>query len=86
MDKFTEAGLTAMPSKVVRPPMIDGATVAYECKVVGQMGCGDHTLYNGEVVAIHGSPEKAKHLFSVHYVKLVSIDYKGNINYGIQYK
>jgi len=86
MDKFAEAGLTATPSKIVGPPIIEGSTVAYECKVVGQMECGDHTLYNGKVVAIHGDPEKAEHLFSVHYVKLVSIDHKGNIDFSIEYK
>jgi len=86
MDKFAEAGLTATPSKIVGPPIIEGSTVAYECKVIGQMECGDHTLYNGEVVAIHGDPEKAKHLFSVHYVKLVSIGHKGNIDFSIAYK
>jgi flavin reductase (DIM6/NTAB) family NADH-FMN oxidoreductase RutF len=85
MDKFAKAGLIATPSKVVRPPIIERSTVAYECKVVGQMECGDHTLYNGEVVAVHGDPEKAKHLFSVHY-RLVSIDYKGNIDFSIEYK
>jgi flavin reductase (DIM6/NTAB) family NADH-FMN oxidoreductase RutF len=85
-DKFQEAGLTAIPSKVVRPPIIEGSTVAYECKVVGQMGCSDHTLYNREVVAFHGDPERAKHLFSIHYAKLVSIDHQGNFDFGIQYK
>ena len=85
-DKFQEAGLTTIPSKVVRPPIIEGSTVAYECKVVGQMECGDHTLYNGEVVAIHGDPERTRHLFSIHYTRLVSIDYQGNFDFGIEYK
>lgn len=85
-DKFVEAGLAITPSKVVRPPIIVGSTVAYECRVVSQMECSDHTLYNGEVVAIHGDPERAKHLFSIHYVKLVSLDHKGNIDFGIVYK
>jgi len=86
VDKFAEAGLTTTRSKVVRPPIIKGATVAYECKVVGQMECGDHTLYNGEVVAIYGDPERAKHLCSIHYRKLVSIDHQGNVDFGIEWK
>ena len=90
-DKFKEVGLTPIPSKVVRPPIIQGSTVAYECKVVAQMECGDHTLYNGEVVAIHGDPERVKHLFSIHYTKptpwkLVSIDYRGNFDFSIEYR
>jgi flavin reductase (DIM6/NTAB) family NADH-FMN oxidoreductase RutF len=85
-DKFAEAGITTIASKTVKPPIIEGSTVAFECKVVAQMECGDHTLYNSEVVAIHGDPQRAKHLFSIHYGKLVSIDQKGNIDFGIHYK
>jgi flavin reductase (DIM6/NTAB) family NADH-FMN oxidoreductase RutF len=85
-DKFAATGLTTAPSKVIKPPIIEGATVAYECKVVGKLECGDHTLYNGEVVAVHGDPQRAKHLGSIHYGKLISIDYQGNLDMNIEYK
>jgi flavin reductase (DIM6/NTAB) family NADH-FMN oxidoreductase RutF len=85
-DKFAEAGLTTIASKFVKPPIIADSTVAFECKVVAQMECGDHTIYNSEVAAIHGDPQKAKHLFSIHYRKMVSIDYKGNIDFNLPYK
>lgn len=85
VDKFAQTKLATIPAKVVRPPIIDGSTVAYECKVVGRMECGDHTLYNGEVVAIHGDPDRAKHLYSIHYRKLVCLDYKGDVNFAIQH-
>ena len=68
VDKFAEAGLVAIPAKVVRPPIISGSVAAYECKVVGQMECGDHTLYNGEVVAVHGDPDRAEDRYT-HYRK-----------------
>jgi flavin reductase (DIM6/NTAB) family NADH-FMN oxidoreductase RutF len=84
VDKFAQGGFTAIASKLVKPPIIAGSTVAYECKVVAKMECGDHTLYNSEVVAIHSDPQRAKHLFSIHYRKLVSIDYKGNIDPNIE--
>ncbi len=86
VDKLGETGFITSSSKVVRPPVIEGSTLAYECKVTGQMECGDHTLYNAEIVAIHGDTQRAKHLFSIHYEKLVSIDQQGNINFGIKYK
>ena len=85
-DKFAATGLTTTPSKVIKPPIIEGATIAYECKVVGQLECGDHTLYNSEVVAVHGDPQRAKHLCSIHYGKLISIDYQGNLDMNIEYK
>lgn len=85
-NKFAEGGFTTEPSKVIRPPIIEGSTVAYECKVVGQMEAGDHTLYQGEVVAIHGNAQRSRHLYSIHYRKLISIDHKGNIDFDIEYK
>ncbi|RLB07046.1 MAG: hypothetical protein DRG50_03930 [Deltaproteobacteria bacterium] len=83
IDKFQEAGFQQIPAKVVAPPIIEGSTVAYECKVTDKVNAGDHTLFIGEVVAIHGTPERARHLYSVHYRRLVSIDFKGNCNFGL---
>jgi len=83
-NKLDEAKLSTSPAKIVKPPIISESTVAYECKVIGQMECGDHTLYNAEIVAIHGDPKKAKHLFSIHYRKLVSMDYEGNVNFDLE--
>ena len=82
-DKFAAAGLTTAPSKVVKPPIIKGSTVAYECKVVGILECGDHTLYNGEVVAIHGNPELTEHLYTIHYRKIISIDREGLVDLSV---
>ena len=82
-DKFTAAGFTTTPSKVVQPPIIERATSAYECKVVDQMECGDHTLYNAEIVAVHGNPELIQHVYTVHYRKLLSIDREGNVDFDV---
>ena len=85
-DKFAETGLTTNPAKVVRPLIIEKATLAYECKVVGVLECGDHTLYNGEIVFVHGNPELAEHIYSVHYRKLISIDSQGNLSMDLGFK
>lgn len=82
-DKFSEAGFQQVPAKVVAPPIIEGSTVAYECKVATKVAAGDHTLFIGGVVAIHGSPERTRHLYSVHYRRLVSIDCKGHCNFEL---
>lgn len=82
-DKFEEAGFKAVASKVVKPPIIEGSTVAYECKVVDKFRTGDHTLYIGEVVAIHGTPEKPEHLYTVHYTDVVSLSSKGKANFEL---
>jgi flavin reductase (DIM6/NTAB) family NADH-FMN oxidoreductase RutF len=85
VDKFAETGFKQVPSKVVKPPIIDGSTVAFECRVANKVETGDHSLYIGEVVAIHGSPTRPRHLYSIHYRKLLSIDAKGNINLRLEY-
>ena len=86
VDKFAEGGLKAVPGRVVRAPLIDGSTVALECRVVDEMRTGDHYLFLAEVVASHGSPEKARHLYSIHYRKLVAIDPKGGVNWDLEYR
>jgi flavin reductase (DIM6/NTAB) family NADH-FMN oxidoreductase RutF len=57
-DKFKEAGLTPMPAKVVKPPLIGEALVNLECVVRGKLLTGDHTIFAGEVVACHVSEKE----------------------------
>lgn len=85
VDKFQETGFKPIHSKMVKPPIIEGVTAAFECRVVNHVETGDHTIYIAEVVAMHGDHEKAMHLYSIHYTKLVSIDCKGNINFDLKY-
>ena len=70
----SEAGLSLIDSVAVRVPTIDGATVAFECKVVGQFETGDHTVFVGEVVATRGEPQKAGHLYVTANYKLFSLE------------
>jgi len=86
IDKFKETGFKAVPSKLVTPPTIDGVTAAYECRVVDDVKTGDHTIFIADVVAIKGSPEKVKHLYSVHYTKLISLGSNGDINMELEHK
>lgn len=74
--KFEETGLTAVPAHVVQPPLIEGSTVAYECRVVDRLEGNDHTLFLADILAIHGTPEKSRHLYSIHYRKLISLDHR----------
>jgi flavin reductase (DIM6/NTAB) family NADH-FMN oxidoreductase RutF len=80
VDKFEATGFKAIPSIRVKPPAIDGATVAYECKVVEHTKTGDHTIFIAEVAAVRGDPEKTNHLFSIDYKKLIGLGCDGVIN------
>jgi flavin reductase (DIM6/NTAB) family NADH-FMN oxidoreductase RutF len=68
-DKFERFGLTPLPSKHVRPPLIAECPVNLECRVVGFHHVGDHDLFIGEVLLEHidedaldpeGRPDTAK--------------------------
>jgi flavin reductase (DIM6/NTAB) family NADH-FMN oxidoreductase RutF len=84
-DKFKEAGFDRQPAEKIAPPLIADCTVAFECRVKNQMKAGDHDIFLGEIVGIHGDPKKVRHLYSVHYRKLVSIDHKGGSDFNIDY-
>ena len=85
-DKFQKTDFRPVHSKFVKPPMIEGSTVAYECKVVKEVETGDHTVYFANVVAIHGSPDRVNHLYSIHYTKLISVGSMGDIRIDMEYK
>ena len=78
-DKIARAGLVAVPSTKVRPPTIGDCTVAFECKVTCEYDAGDHTLFVGEVVAVTGDLNRAKHLFVTTRSKMVAMDQNGNV-------
>ena len=69
-DKFAETGLEKIKSKKVKPPIIKGSTVAFECQVKSTMNAGDHTLFLAEIVAIHGDKDKIGHIYTIAYEKM----------------
>jgi flavin reductase (DIM6/NTAB) family NADH-FMN oxidoreductase RutF len=53
VDKFGEFGLTPVPARIVKPPLIEECPINIECKVIGMEEIGDHDMFKGEVVAAH---------------------------------
>jgi len=49
-DKFKETGLTPLPGKKVKPPLIQECVGHLECKLHSQFTAGDHTIFVGEIV------------------------------------
>jgi flavin reductase (DIM6/NTAB) family NADH-FMN oxidoreductase RutF len=86
IDKFKEFGLQSLPSLKVKPPCIKGSTVCIECRVVDRMTTGDHTLFVGEALASSGDIDQLRHLYCIHYTKLISIDHEGNADFNLSYK
>ncbi|MDD1768301.1 MAG: flavin reductase family protein [Methanomassiliicoccales archaeon] len=51
-DKFKETGLTAVPGKKIRSPVISECLVNFECKKSKALEMGDRTWFFGEVVHV----------------------------------
>jgi flavin reductase (DIM6/NTAB) family NADH-FMN oxidoreductase RutF len=50
VDKFKEAGLTAVPGKRIKSPKIEECLINIEVKKKESFEKGDHTWYIGEIV------------------------------------
>lgn len=56
-DKFREAGLTPMPARKVKSPIIGECVAHLECKLYGKYPTGDHTIFVGEVVEAYANKD-----------------------------
>lgn len=65
VDKFAAAHLTPMPGAVVRAPLVRECIVNLECRVVGRLSTGDHTIFAGEIVAAWATDTPKRLLCSV---------------------
>ena len=52
-NKFETAHLTPIPAAHIDCPMIGESPVSIECRVKEKLALGSHTLFIGEVVAVH---------------------------------
>lgn len=53
VNKYAEAGLTPMASKIISSPLITECFLNIECKVFTQIVTGDHTVFVAEPVAAY---------------------------------
>ncbi|MGB9960319.1 MAG: flavin reductase family protein [Candidatus Bathyarchaeales archaeon] len=56
-DKFKEAGLTPMPAKKVKPPIIKECVAHLECKLHDRFVTGDHTIFVGEIIEAYANKD-----------------------------
>jgi len=57
VDKFNATGLTPLPAKHVRPPLIKECPVNIECRVRGIVAFGSHDVFAGDALAIHADED-----------------------------
>lgn len=60
VDKFAQAGVTALPARRVAAPLIAECEANLECHVVGRLVTGDHAIFVGEVVAAWAQEDPGK--------------------------
>lgn len=53
VDKFKRTGITTVPAKHLKTPLLPDATINMECKLVKELKAGDHYIFVGEVIAAH---------------------------------
>ncbi len=56
-DKLSSELFETVPGKVIKVPMIRGALLAAECRLVQEIPLGDHTGFLGEVIAFTVEPD-----------------------------
>jgi flavin reductase (DIM6/NTAB) family NADH-FMN oxidoreductase RutF len=54
-DKFEETGLTPIPAKKVKTPIIKECLAHLECKLHNQFKTGDHTVFIGEIIEAYAN-------------------------------
>jgi flavin reductase (DIM6/NTAB) family NADH-FMN oxidoreductase RutF len=60
VDKFAAYGVETFQGDVIQAPLIKGCACNFECKVVAKYETGDRYYFVvGDVVALHGFPNKA---------------------------
>ena len=96
-DKWKDTGLTPVPCSVIKADMIAESPVNIECKVTKYEEFGSHTVFFGEVVAVHADDkymdDKGKFTFedsdpiTYSHGKYYTLgEYVGKFGYSVQKK
>ncbi len=82
-DKLSAAGLTTIPARVVKAPLIEQAKVHLECRVKQMIPLGTHHLFIAEVVATHADESVLNEHGRIDPLKLNPIAYIPHGYYGL---
>jgi flavin reductase (DIM6/NTAB) family NADH-FMN oxidoreductase RutF len=79
VNELTEAGLTALPSKKVKPPRVGECKAHFECRVDWMREVGDHWLVVGTVLAASVDADCVTERFELIVDKLRPVHYLGKM-------
>lgn len=83
IDKWKEARLTPEPASVIKAPLIKESPVNIECKVIKSEDLGSHTMFIGEVVAVHVDDRYMDDKNTFHFEDSKPIAYSHGKYYGL---
>ena len=75
VDKFKEAGLTAVPAEKVSAPLIDECVICLECRVTEIIPLGIHDMFLGEILATHVAEEAVDEDGNIHMERINPLGY-----------
>jgi flavin reductase (DIM6/NTAB) family NADH-FMN oxidoreductase RutF len=77
-DKFAEAGLTPVPASQVASPLIAECPINIECQVIHSLELDSHTLFVGQILAVHVEEELLDERGFIDYSRAQAVAYLGN--------
>lgn len=58
VDKFKVTRIKTQKAKFIKSPLIQNATLNFECKLIKEVDSGDHIIFIGEILASYSNPNK----------------------------
>jgi flavin reductase (DIM6/NTAB) family NADH-FMN oxidoreductase RutF len=74
-DKFSEAGLTAIPADMVSAPLIEECVVCLECRVTEIVPLGVHDMFLGEILVTHVAEEAVDEAGNIRMERINPLGY-----------
>ena len=81
VDKFKALGLTPLPAKEVRAPLIGESPVNIECRVRTVTPLGSHHMFLADVVAVHADQEYMDEKHKFHLEQADPVVYSHGVYY-----
>lgn len=82
VDKFKELGLTPLPAREVRAPLIGESPVNIECRVRQVMPLGSHHMFLADVASVHADERYMDEKHKFHLEKADPIVYSHGVYYA----
>ena len=70
-DKFSETGLTPLPARKVKAPIIKECIAHLECKLESKFTTGDHTVFVGEVIEAYANKGAFTDKYDIEKVRML---------------